>query len=121
MKRLFGRLDALLIAGILLLAALPAALYFAQPKSVRANIYVKGELYQTVPLDIDRDFTVTGNLPVVIRVEKGGIWFLSSPCHDQVCVRTGLLTRGGSTAACLPAAIVIRLTGDGKESDGVTY
>ena len=119
MKRLFGRLDALLIAGILLLAALTAALYFAQPKSVRANIYVKGELYQTVPLDIDRDFTVTGNLPVVIRVEKGGIRFLSSPCHDQVCVRTGTLTRAGQMAVCLPTRVVVRLIGADAQVDAI--
>ena len=57
-----------------------------------------------------------GDCHVVLLAEPGAISFLSSDCPDQICVRTGKLTKPGQAAVCLPARISVRLEG---ESEGV--
>ena len=43
----------------------------------------------------------------------------SADCRDQVCVRTGTLTRAGQVAVCLPNRVVLRITGETSEIDAV--
>ena len=35
--------------------------------------------------------------------------FESSDCPDQICVRSGKLSRAGESAGCLPAVVVIKV------------
>ena len=55
-----------------------------------------------------------GDCHVVLLVEPGAISFLSSDCPDQICVRTGKLTKPGQAAVCLPARISVRLEGESE-------
>ncbi len=53
-----------------------------------------------------------------IRIHGGAVQFAESDCPDQICVRTGALTKAGQTAACVPAGVLVRISGS-AESDGV--
>ena len=64
-------------------------------------------------------FAVPGGLRVVIAVENGEAWFESSCCPDQLCVRSGRLSKTGEAAACLPAGVVLRIEGK-AEADAIT-
>ena len=55
-----------------------------------------------------------GDYHVVLLAEPGAISFLSSDCPDQICVRTGKLTKPGQAAVCLPARISVRLEGENE-------
>ena len=55
-----------------------------------------------------------GDCHVVLLAEPGAISFLSSDCPDQICVRTGKLTKPGQAAVCLPARISVRLEGENE-------
>lgn len=55
-----------------------------------------------------------GDCHVVLLAEPGAISFLSSDCPDQICVRTGKLTKPGQAAVCLPARISVRLEGESE-------
>ena len=55
-----------------------------------------------------------GDCHVVLLAEPGAISFLSSDCPDQICVRTGKLTKPGQVAVCLPARISVRLEGESE-------
>ena len=46
---------------------------------------------------------------MTIISENGAIWFEFSGCPDQICVRTGKLSRASESAACLPAGVVIKV------------
>lgn len=48
-----------------------------------------------------------------------GIRVAVSDCPTQDCVHTGTITRSGQSIVCLPARIVIRLEGGGKDSNAV--
>ena len=69
---------------------------------------------QTVELDRDRRWSIAGRdgLTVTVQVENGRIRFASSDCPDRVCVHSGWLSTAGQTAACVPAGVSIRVTGD---------
>ena len=45
--------------------------------------------------------------------------FPSSDCPTQDCVHTGTISRSGQSIVCLPARIVIQLTGGAADSSGV--
>lgn len=47
----------------------------------------------------------------------GGIYFASSDCPDQLCVRSGILRRRGDFAACLPNKVTITLEGQREPGD----
>ena len=55
----------------------------------------------------------------VIEIDGKTVRFAQSDCPDQVCVRTGTLTRAGQLAVCLPNRVVVRLIGAGQEFDAV--
>lgn len=69
-----------------------------------------------LPLGEDTVRTVDGNdgIAVVIAVEGGSVRFVSSGCPDQICVRSGSLTKAGDTAACVPAGVSVRLMGEAE-------
>lgn len=54
-----------------------------------------------------------------IRVENNSVWFEYSDCPDQVCVKTGKLSRAGQVAVCLPNHIIVKLIGEQNEIDAI--
>lgn len=86
---------------------------------VYAEIYQEQTLVKRVALADGIRETVTLEGAVLNRIEIDGrtVRFAESSCSDQVCVRTGTLTRTGQTAVCLPNRAVVRLTGGEPEVD----
>ncbi len=68
-------------------------------------------------------FTIEGDqgIEVTITLSPVGAAVTSSTCPDQVCVRTGLLTRSGESAICLPGKLSLRLEGGGDSVDATVY
>lgn len=103
---------ALLLAAILLLG-----MRLLAPPGARAVVATpQGET--VLPLSRDGTFVFEGRdgLSVTLQVEDGRIRFVESGCPDKVCVHTGWLSRGGQTAACLPAGVILRVEG-GPDAD----
>lgn len=49
---------------------------------------------------------------------KGGkIRFAKSTCPDQICVHTGLISRSGEIAACVPANVLVRIIKEKQSQD----
>ena len=42
---------------------------------------------------------------------KSGLYVAVSDCPTQDCVRTGIITQSGQSIVCLPARIIVQLTG----------
>jgi len=121
--------DWMVIGGILLLAAALTLflLYGARssPAGIAVEIWQDNELVYTAPLTNDTDALI----PVTsehgqnqIRLHGLTAQIASADCSDQVCVRTGALTRIGQTAVCLPHRVIVKLVRDEPEispPDGV--
>ena len=57
----------------------------------------------------------------VILVEKGRIRFLESDCRDKICVNGGWLTKTGDKAVCIPTKTSVKIVGDRKQIDGISF
>ena len=125
MKRknsLFRPADAILIAGVLLLAGVLFFRFSTRGSGATVQVEQNGKILYTVALSGVQEplwFSVGGECPVVIGCENGEVWFERSECPDQLCVRSGHLHRVGEIAACLPAGVVVRIVGD-SALDGTT-
>ena len=105
-KKPFLSAKGLLLCALLLLAA--GIAYAALSLSPRGTL-------ETVPLE------GANGIQLTVELSPKGARVASSTCPDQVCVHTGLLTRAGESAICLPARATLRLEGGGDAIDATVY
>lgn len=103
------------------------AYYFFKDSStdrLKAEVYKDGKLIDTIDLqavDKPKKITVGDDEYNVILVEKGRIRFEEANCKDDVCVKTGWLSKKGEMAVCIPHKTYIKISGIQDEIDGATY
>ena len=109
--RLFRIWDVVLV--VLLLALVAGAVYLAvAPKTgANAEVYVDGELYQTLPLNKD---TVLDLDHLKIVVSGGTVRVEDADCPDKICERCGAISKAGQSIVCLPNRVVIKISGKGE-------
>lgn len=98
-------------------------IFWPKEQGAAAVISQEGrELYciDLTQVDAPYDISIGGEYPLVIHVEKGAVCFQEASCPDQVCVRTGRLSKSGQGAVCLPAKVTIQVTGPEREFDAYT-
>lgn len=117
-RRVLWRRGDFILAGTVALAALLLLLVLrlGAPQGSMAVITTPDGTV-TLPLSSDAERTFTGkeDIAVTVEVREGRIRVAQSGCPDQVCVHSGWLSRSGQSAACVPAGIVVRISG---EADG---
>ncbi|MBP9989293.1 MAG: NusG domain II-containing protein [Ruminococcus sp.] len=89
-----------------------------------ATVTVGGKTAYTIDLsDVEnkKDIKIKSNPDIIISYDKSGIWFSKADCKDKLCVKSGKLTSNGQTAACLPARVVISISGKKTDTDMLTY
>lgn len=60
-------------------------------------------------------FHYEDGIEVTILAENGKIKFEQAGCPDQICVKTGTLTKPGDIAVCLPSETIVVIEGDEYE------
>lgn len=121
---LFRKRDLL----IFLLAAVLAGAGFLQwlPKSGApvAVIEQNGQEVRRIALSSipqPETLVLEGEISVTVLLEPGQVSIVHSDCPDQICVNTGVLTRPGQSAVCLPARVAVRIVGETQSGvDGMT-
>jgi len=108
------------------LAALGAALAVIALISLRvygagsgtAVVHLKGPAGEWVyPLEGERTVAVRGPLgDTVVEIRAGQARVLSSPCAEQICVRSGAIARPGQWIACLPNRVMLDIQASGRGS-----
>lgn len=116
----------LLLIGLAATAALGLA--WNRPAGVTAVVERDGQAVMT--RDLSRlaepeSVRITGENGIVLTVEfsSKGVCITEAGCPDKTCQRTGLLTRAGESAVCLPGRVVLRLEGPDSAAsmDAETY
>ena len=74
-------------------------------------------------LNKNQDFHATGPLGVNhIVIKDKTVSIKTSPCHNQLCVRSGQISRSGQWIACLPNRIFVALEARKKDAfDAYSY
>lgn len=122
--KLFRKTDLIVIIVVVLAAALISIPKLFNSDRLTAEIYVDGRLSETIDLStVEKEYTITEPTEprVEITVKNGEIYFSHAECKDKLCIKTGKLTSGGETAACLPARVVISVKSDKNKTDIMTY
>lgn len=122
--KLFKRTDLIIIFAVLLVAAAISIPRFLNSDNLTAEVYVDGRLEEIIDLSaVEKEYKIVPNSDpkVEITVGKGEIYFSHAECKDKLCVKSGKLTNGGETAACLPARVVISVKSNKNKTDIMTY
>lgn len=121
-KRMLRVADVILIAVLLLSAGVLFVRQAARPVGVSATVERGGHVLYVIDLTdtTRRSFTVDGEYPLTVITEGGAVWVEDAACPDHWCERSGKLTKGGETAACIPAGVLLRVDGAVQSTDGVT-
>jgi hypothetical protein len=127
---MFKRLDVIIIAAILVIAASALAAMavlrgMGPDGAMAAEIYIDGELERTIPLGEEDDFTLeAGGGYNRIVVEGGSVRVADADCGSKACVYCGRQNVPGSMIACLPHRLVIKVVGEAEgdsEVDAIAY
>lgn len=129
-KRQFPKLkpnlwDGLAAVLVLLLAAACAAVIWFQgagaaSEDLVAVISVDGVETERLVLENGERTVEAGGYTLHITLTETTVVVDRADCPTQDCVHTGRISRSGQSIVCLPARVVIQLTGGTPEqSDGV--
>lgn len=118
------KIPLILLSSVILLCLL-GILYTQSLTGTLATVTVGGEVLFEVDLDkVSSPYTYEvlqeGGLYNLIAINQGSIAILEANCPDQICVLQGESTDSPRPIICLPHQVVIRLTLQQEEVDGVT-
>lgn len=114
--RLFRKRDLLVFLAAVLIAALGFLSWISRGDDAPVAV-IEQNGQELRRIDLSRvteteEIHLDGEIPVTIQVGPGEISIAESACPDQICVNTGVLTRPGQSAVCLPARVAVRMIGE---------
>ena len=90
-----------------------------------AHIIQEGHVIREIHLEHLREseeiYLNNHGIEQVIRAEKGQIRFVESNCPDRTCVTTGWLRKTGGRAVCLPSKTMIKMIGEPRQMDSISF
>jgi hypothetical protein len=101
------------IVIILLLAAAAVAFIPAMRASAPSTIVVREDsrIVASYPLDHNVSFTVRGREgPLSISIAQKSVSVVHATCKNQVCVRSGRISRPFQQIICAPNHVIIEIT-----------
>ncbi len=117
--------DKLLIAVVIIFSVCGLIYFTLNPAAKGSMVYIEvnGKLYETLSLDRDKTVTVhaAGDEFNVVEVKNGRARMIDANCPDRVCIKQGWINRAGESIICLPHRVVVRVPGEIKGVDQVTY
>lgn len=104
----------IILVLVMLAAAMTALLiinYGVKKKGTYAVVKVDGKELYKFELDKDTTVDVAGYQGGVNRIEvkAGKVSMTEADCPDELCVKTGKISRTGETIVCLPHRVVIEI------------
>ena len=120
-----NRWDGLVVLAVVLLAALSAWTVWrggTDSGALTAVVSADGqEIDRFSPADLSagpKTYTHNG-YTLTVAAEGDGLRVSEADCPTQDCVHTGTISRSGQSIVCLPARIVIQLTGGAADDTAV--
>ena len=111
------RMDFILIAVVMLIALISAVIvYLTHNKGDMAVIKVDGNIVNELSLSDNTTITIEGYQggSNTVSIIDGKAYVSEADCPDEICVKTGGISRAGETIVCLPHRVVVEI----KSSNG---
>ncbi len=116
MKSDFQKSDIRIFIGILILGIVFLLLYFFYPRSTGAQIIITkdNEVIGTYSLDDDQTLYISDeeNPTNVVEILDGKCHMTFADCPDQICMKTGWVSKNGDTIVCLPNQVVVTVVSE---------
>ena len=109
------RMDLVLIVGIMLVALISAiTVYLTHAQGNVVVVKVDGRVVKELSLSENADITIEGYQGGVnlVKIEDGKAYVTEADCPDELCVKTGGISRAGETIVCLPHRVVVEIKGN---------
>ncbi|MBQ6839139.1 MAG: NusG domain II-containing protein [Oscillospiraceae bacterium] len=119
MRLRFQKWDIAVIAGVILAAALVFVAFLPGNSGAYAQVYLQGQLVDTLPLNVDQSREYSGVYTNVVTVQNGKIAVTHSDCPGEDCVHSGGISAAGRSIVCLPNGLEIRVVGNESDVDFV--
>lgn len=123
-RKLITKTDILIIAVIVLVIVLSFVIKSFSKENLVAEIYFDGKVVDKINLSAkeEKEIITGQNNKTVIIAKDGEIYFSSSCCEDEICVKSGKLNKNGDFASCLPEKVVVKVVGEKDENiDAIVY
>ncbi|MGL6105149.1 NusG domain II-containing protein [Romboutsia sp.] len=120
--KIFKKFDFVIILSLLILSFVPHFIFgktlAKDYNSSYVSIEISGKHYKDIPLS-NKDNTLIietprGNNTVVVK--NNSIQITEADCHDDLCVKQGIISKVGESIICLPHELVIEIKGDNDSS-----
>ena len=118
--KIFKKLDLIIIVSLVVLSFIPHILFaktlYKNNSSTYASIKISGDFYKNIPLDSNKNVqhfvveTPNGNNTLVVK--DNSIQIKDADCHDEICIKQGVISKVGQSIICLPHELVIEIKGD---------
>lgn len=102
------RIADFIVIGVVLLTAFGVWLYPALSSAGEYAVIEEDGQTQTVSLIQKQELTLAH---AKVAISDGTIAITQADCPDQVCVKTGAISRSGQSIVCVPNHIVITIHG----------
>lgn len=123
MDRKKRKADVILIVLLLALCVVIFGLIqiFVKKDGAAAVVKVDGNVVEELDLKRDNMIEVGGYDGGVnkIEVKDGKVRMINADCPDELCVKTGWISKTGETIVCLPHRVVVEITGEGGGVDSI--
>ena len=107
--------DLWLTGGLIVVSAVIGLLFLlASPAPRYVTVRVNGTQVLRVPLDRDGVYPIGETN--TITVSDGEVRMTHADCPDQICVKTGSISRSGQSIVCAPYRVVVTVTGEDKDA-----
>ena len=111
-------LDAIVFGTLLAACIVSFAVMFFPRSQARSFTVSTPDGTESYSLSDDTVFTVISNgVTLEVTVSGGEVSVTDSDCPDRICVKTGRISKDGQSIVCIPARVVIRITGEGGDGD----
>ncbi len=115
--------DMILIALLIVICAIIFGVIqiFVKKDGDTAVVKVDGRIVQEMDLKIDNAVEVGGYQGGInkIEVKDGKVRMTTADCPDELCVKTGWISKTGETIVCLPHRVVVEIKGGSGGVDSI--
>lgn len=109
--------------AVVLALVLALSLWALWPKAEgnTVTVTVDGDTVLTLDLNEDGEYPLEGYNGFLLKVivDGGQVWVEDSTCPDLICQNHAPIFKSGAQIVCLPARIVVSVTGEEAQIDAV--
>jgi|BioPla2DNA2_1021312.scaffolds.fasta_scaffold00008_16 hypothetical protein len=105
-REIIKKIDIIFLIALIIIIAISLILIFTAKKGNEAKLIVDSEVKMTFNLGKNQVIKLD-DYNIVIKIESQKISIIESDCPNQICVKTGAISKSNQIIVCAPKKILI--------------